>query len=100
MEEAVKISDDLGQHEKLKKLHKIMSLFGILFGIIMLFLVAKALIETAYGLILVITGIFLHMVAWIFHAFAMFLRLLDRLNKTANTISSVKLSEVSFPNSV
>jgi hypothetical protein len=61
-----------------------MSLLGILFGIILLFLVAKALIEIAYGLILVITGIFCHMVAWILHGSAMFLRLLDRLNKTAN----------------
>ena len=61
-----------------------MSLFGILFGITMLFLIGKTLIETAYGLILIIYGIFWHIVAWILHGSVMLLRLLDRLNKAAN----------------
>lgn len=60
-----------------------MSLLGILFGITMLFLVGKALIETVWGLVLIVCGIFCHVVSWILHGTALLLRLLGRLNKAA-----------------
>ncbi len=64
--------------------HIIMSLFGILFGIAMLFLIAKALLETTWGLVLIAFAISCHVLAWIFHGSAILLRILARLNKAAN----------------
>lgn len=61
-----------------------MSLFGIIFGITILFLIGKALIETAWGLVLIIHGIFCHLLALILNGCAISFRLLIRLNKTAN----------------
>jgi hypothetical protein len=61
-----------------------MSLFGILFGITMLFLIGKALIETVWGTALIILGIFCHLLALILNGCAISIRLLNRLNKAAN----------------
>jgi hypothetical protein len=61
-----------------------MSLFGILFGITMLFLIGKALIETVWGIALIILGIFCHLLAFILNGCAISIRLLNRLNKAAN----------------
>jgi hypothetical protein len=61
-----------------------MSLFGILFGITMLFLIGKALIETLWGIGLIIHGIFCHLLALILDGCAISLRLLIRLNKAAS----------------
>jgi hypothetical protein len=61
-----------------------MSLFRILFGITMLFLIGKAMIETAWGIGLIIHGIFCHLLALILDGCAISLRLLIRLNKAAN----------------
>lgn len=61
-----------------------MSLFGILFGITMIFLIGKALIETAWGIALIIHGIFCHFLALILNVCAISLRLLIRLNKAAS----------------
>lgn len=61
-----------------------MSLFGILFGITMLFLIGKALIETVWGTALIILGILCHLLALILNGCAISIRLLNRLNKAAN----------------
>ncbi len=61
-----------------------MSLFGIIFGITMLVLIGKALLETAWGLVLIIFGIFCHLLALILDGLAISLRILIRLNKAAN----------------
>ena len=61
-----------------------MSLLGILFGILMLFLIGKALVETIWGLVLIGFGIVCYVASWILSASAMLLRILARLNKAAD----------------
>jgi hypothetical protein len=61
-----------------------MSLFGILFGITMLFLIGKAVIETVWGIALIMHGILCHLLALILDGCAISLRLLIRLNKAAS----------------
>ena len=61
-----------------------MTPLGLVFGITMLFLIGKALVETTWGLVLIILGIFCFVVAWIFQGSAMLLRILARLNKAAD----------------
>jgi hypothetical protein len=61
-----------------------MSLLGILFGIIMLFLVGKALLETIWGLVIIGFGILCHIASWMLSGFAMLLRMFARLNKAAD----------------
>lgn len=50
----------------------------------MIFLIGKALIETAWGIALIIHGIFCHFLALILNVCAISLRLLIRLNKAAS----------------
>jgi hypothetical protein len=50
----------------------------------MLFLIGQALLETAWGIVLIIFGIFCHVLAWIFDGSAILLRILARLNKAAD----------------
>jgi len=59
-------------------------LLEIIFGVALLSLIAKALVETVWGLILIIYGIFCHVVGWILYCCSMSLGLLVRLNKAAN----------------
>jgi hypothetical protein len=60
-----------------------MPLLGILFGILLLFLIGKALVETIWGLVLIGFGILCHVASWILGGSAMLLRILARLNKAA-----------------
>ena len=60
-----------------------MSLLGILFGILMLFHIGKALVETTWGLVLIGFGILCQITSWILSGSAMLLRILTRLNKAA-----------------
>lgn len=50
----------------------------------MLFLICKALMETLWGIVLIIHGIFCHLLALILDGCAISLRLLIRLNKAAS----------------
>ena len=50
----------------------------------MLILIGKALVETVWGLVLIAFGITCLVLAKIFHGSAILLRLLARLNKTAD----------------
>jgi len=59
-------------------------LLEITFGFALLFLIGKALFETVWGLILIIYGIFCHVVGWILSCCAMSVRLVGHLNKMAN----------------
>lgn len=61
-----------------------MSLIGILFGIVMLVLIAKAVLETIWGLILIGFGILCYMAACSLSGFAMLIRIFVSLNKAAN----------------
>ena len=61
-----------------------MSLFGILFGITMIFLIFKALMETLWGIVIIIHCIFCHLLALVLNGCAISIRLLNRLNKAAN----------------
>jgi hypothetical protein len=60
-----------------------MSLLGILFGTLMLFLIGKALVETIWGLLLLGLGVLCLVTGWILGGFAMIIRILARLNKAA-----------------
>ena len=60
-----------------------MSLLGILFGTLMLFLIGKALLETIWGLVLMGFGILCLVTGWILGGAAMIIRILARLNKAA-----------------
>lgn len=60
-----------------------MSIIGILFGIAMIFLIAKAIIETIWGLILVIYGLACYALGVAIGLFADLLGVLARLNKAA-----------------
>ena len=61
-----------------------MSLLGIFFGIAMLFLICKALIETLWGIGLIIHGILCHLLALFLDGCVISLRLLICLNKAAS----------------
>lgn len=61
-----------------------MPLLEILFGIILLALIVKALVETIWGLAHIGFGIFCHVASWILSGFAMLLRVFARLNKAAD----------------
>lgn len=60
-----------------------MSLLGILFGIAMLFLVGKAIIETLWGLCLIVQGLICHLLAFILNILAEVVGILARLKKVA-----------------
>lgn len=60
-----------------------MSLLGILFGTLMLFLIGKALVESIWGLLLMCLGILCLVAGWILGGSAMIIRILARLNKAA-----------------
>lgn len=79
---------DLGSEESLEEPIKseqqnIMSLLGILFGTLMLFLIGKALAETIWGLLLMGLGILCLAAGWILGGAALIIRILARLNKAA-----------------
>lgn len=50
----------------------------------MLFLIFKALMETLWGIVIIIHGIFCHLLALVLNGCAISIRLLNRLNKAAN----------------
>lgn len=61
-----------------------MPLLEILFGILMLLLIGRALIETIWGLLNIGFGILCHVASWILSGSAMLLRMFARLNKAAD----------------
>jgi hypothetical protein len=60
-----------------------MSLLGILFGIVMTFLIGKAILETIWGLILVIYGLLCYALGIALGLFAEFLSVLWKLKRAA-----------------